>query len=120
MTPTSQIIARDIHRSRAFYAAAFRPLGLSVVDAGDGFALAGDDAPVIRVTEGRWGLDDDTGNPETRPALIGVEAPDRASARAVLFAAIQAGGYAGVSGTDRRRIRVIDPDGNCIECSCRN
>lgn len=114
----SRIIARDLTRARAFYAAAFRPLGMSVIDRDGGFALAGPAHPVFEVTSGA-GCGDEAA-PETRPSLIGVEAPDRASARAFLFAAREAGGFAGVVTHDRSRIRVIDPDGNCIECRCRH
>jgi catechol 2,3-dioxygenase-like lactoylglutathione lyase family enzyme len=112
------IFSRNLDQARAFYAAAARSLGLSVIEFDDGFALGGGCRSVLQV---RRGADVDGERdlaPETLPARVWLDAPDHASARAFLFAALDAGGLA--CGASDGRLRVVDPDGNCIECVWRH
>jgi len=130
MLSQSRIVSRDLGAARRFYAATARPLGLAIIEVGaDGFALGrlSDIAnPVLKVrAAGADGKDD---APETEPAHVAFEAPDDISVRAFYRAALEAGGrqagYPGPQPTSEPysyyAAKVIDPDGNCIECGWRH
>lgn len=124
----SRIVSRDLTVARRFYAATARPLGLAIVDAeADGFALAGAGCRVLSVEAGDQCGDFDT-RPETRPTHVAIEAPDAVAVRSFFRAAMEAGGrelnYPAIQRTPGQgayyAAKVIDPDGNCIECGWRN
>jgi len=127
MLQQSRIVSRDLVAARRFYAATARPLGLAVVDTReDGFALGrltDMDHPVLHVKVADTGDD----QPETRPAHVALEAPDDFTVRAFYRAAMEAGGrqvgYPSPQPTEGYRYysaKVVDPDGNCIECGWRH
>ncbi len=125
----SRIVARDLDAARRFYAATARPLGLSIVEAReDGFTLGRPTdtaAPVLRVKVASGPADD---APETWPTHVAIEAPDDYTVRAFYRAAMEAGGrqlgYPGPQPTGGRysyyAAKVMDPDGNCVECGWRH
>jgi catechol 2,3-dioxygenase-like lactoylglutathione lyase family enzyme len=128
MLQQSQIVSRDLSAARKFYAATARPLGLAIVETQeDGFSLgrASDlDHPVLSV-RAAGGLSDDS--PETQPAHVALEAPDDFTVRAFYRAAMEAGGrllgYPSpqpTSGYSYYAAKVVDPDGNCVECGWRH
>lgn len=129
MLDRSQIISRNLDAARRFYRATGQPLGLSVLEAADGFVVGRPDrGTMLRVSSAAamGGLADDT--PETRPAHVALEAPDDYSVRAFFRAALEAGGrqlgYPAPQPTGGQggyyAAKVIDPDGNCIECGWRH
>jgi catechol 2,3-dioxygenase-like lactoylglutathione lyase family enzyme len=128
MLQQSHIVCRDLSAARRFYAATARPLGLAIVETQeDGFSLgrASDVAhPVLKVRAAGAHLDD---TPETQPAHVALEAPDDFTVRAFYRAAMEAGGrQAGYPAPQPTRgysyyaAKVVDPDGNCIECGWRH
>jgi catechol 2,3-dioxygenase-like lactoylglutathione lyase family enzyme len=132
MLSQTRIVSRDLPAARRFYAAACRPLGLAITAAQeDGFALGlptDADHPVLQVRAAdaidRAARD----QPETSPAHLAFEAPDDFTVRAFYRAALEAGGtqagYPSPQPTGGRysyyAAKVIDPDGNCIECGWRH
>jgi catechol 2,3-dioxygenase-like lactoylglutathione lyase family enzyme len=132
MLAQSHILSRDLPAARRFYAAAGRPLGLAITEAReDGFALAAPtDAghPVLQVKAADAAERAASNEPETAPAHLAFEAPDDYTVRAFYRAALEAGGtqagYPGPQPTGGRysyyAAKVIDPDGNCIECGWRH
>jgi catechol 2,3-dioxygenase-like lactoylglutathione lyase family enzyme len=129
MLSQSRIVSRDIGAARRFYAATARPLGLAIIEVeADGFTLgrlSDMSKPVLKVRAAATAGDD---APETEPAHVAFEAPDDFSVRAFYRAALEAGGrqvgYPGPQPTEGRysyyAAKVIDPDGNCIECGWRH
>jgi catechol 2,3-dioxygenase-like lactoylglutathione lyase family enzyme len=127
MLQQSRIVSRDLAAARRFYAATARPLGLAVVETREGgFSLGRISDMSNTVLEvGRQDMGDD--QPETRPAHVALEAPDDFTVRAFYRAAMEAGGrqvgYPGPQPTQGYRYyaaKVVDPDGNCIECGWRH
>ncbi|MEZ5939610.1 MAG: VOC family protein [Hyphomonadaceae bacterium] len=125
MPNPSRIVSRNLLASRRFYAAAARPLGLTVMDAAEGFIVGRAGRGVLLRVSDRAAADapgDFESPPETRPALVALEAADSSSVRAFYREAIRHGGetlaYPSVhaAGAGRYAARVSDPDGNCIEC----
>ena len=127
MLSQSRIVSRDLSAARRFYAATARPLGLAIVETReDGFALgklSDMDHPVLHVNAADGGDD----QPETQPAHIALEAPDDFTVRAFYRAAMEAGaqqaGYPApqpTRGYSYYAAKVVDPDGNCIECGWRH
>ena len=129
MLQQSHIVSRDLTAARRFYAATARPLGLAIVETQeDGFCLgrASDmDHPVLQVRAAGGRLDD---SPETQPMHVALEAPDDFTVRAFYRAAMEAGGkqlgYPSPQPTGGAysyyAAKVVDPDGNCIECGWRH
>jgi catechol 2,3-dioxygenase-like lactoylglutathione lyase family enzyme len=132
MLAQSHIVSRDLMAARRFYAAAARPLGLAIIEAEeDGFALgrlADTEHPVLQVKSADAIARAASGEPETAPAHLAFEAPDGFTVRAFYRAALEAGGrqagYPSPQPTGERysyyAAKVIDPDGNCIECGWRH
>jgi len=132
MLAQSHIVSRDLMAARRFYAAAARPLGLAIIEAEeDGFALgrpADAEHAVLQVKSADAIARATSGQPETTPAHLAFEAPDDFTVRAFYRAALEAGGkqagYPGPQPTGGRysyyAAKVIDPDGNCIECGWRH
>jgi catechol 2,3-dioxygenase-like lactoylglutathione lyase family enzyme len=132
MLPQSRIVSRDLPAARRFYAAAVRPLGLAILEAeDDGFTLgrpADTEHPVLRVRAADAAHRAASEAPETSPAHLAFEAPDDYTVRAFYRAALEAGGrqaeYPAPQPTGGRysyyAAKVIDPDGNCIECGWRH
>lgn len=128
MLEFSRIVARDLAAARRFYAATAKPLGLRLVEAGDGFEVGEGDRPVLRV-EGADAMtrvvDEE---PETQPTHVALEARDGFSVRSFFRAALEAGGrqigYPSPQPTGGQgsyyAARVMDPDGNLIECGWRH
>lgn len=127
MLAQSRIVSRDLPAARRFYSAMARPLGLAIVDTReDGFSLgrvSDMENPVLQVNVADNGDD----QPETRPAHVALEAPDDFTVRAFYRAAMEAGGrqagYPAPQPTNGYRYyssKVVDPDGNCIECGWRH
>lgn len=115
MLERSRIVARDIAAARRFYAATARSLGLKIIPQDDGFAVG----EAIRV----HAIDKFDETPETQPAYVAIEVPDALSVRSFYRAALAAGGREAEHPQARMSgpvARVIDPDGNCIECSVRH
>ena len=109
---------RDFSRSRAFYLAALAPLGIGIVEEGDGYA--GFSTP-----GGRGGFWIAVGDPPG-PIHIAFAAGGRAQVRAFHAAALAAGGRDnGGPGLrpeyhpDYYGAFVRDPDGHNIEAVCR-
>jgi catechol 2,3-dioxygenase-like lactoylglutathione lyase family enzyme len=131
MLSRSRIVSRDLSAARRFYSAAGRPLGLAVVEAQeDGFSLCrptDTEHPLLSV-EAADAVDRATQeDPETNPAHLAFEAPDDFTVRAFYRAALEAGGtQAGypapqpTQGYSYYAAKVVDPDGNCIECGWRH
>jgi catechol 2,3-dioxygenase-like lactoylglutathione lyase family enzyme len=132
MLSRSRIVSRDLSAARRFYSAAGRPLGLAVVEVqDDGFSLCSPsdtEHPLLRVKSAD-AVDRATHEePETRPTHLAFEAPDDFTVRAFYRAALEAGGtqagYPAPQPTGGRysyyAAKVIDPDGNCIECGWRH
>ena len=127
MLAHNPIVSRDLAAARRFYAAAARPLGLSLLDWKDGFILGhpSDEDPILSVRSAARFIDD---QPETQPAHIAIEAKDDYTVRAFFRAALEAGGrQVGYPAPQPTRegaayyaARVADPDGNCIECGWRH
>lgn len=130
MFDPSQIISRNMDAARRFYRATARPLGLSVLEASDdGFMVGRAGAGTmlrVRCAEAMSRADEGLG--ETQPAHVALEAPDDMTVRAFFRAALEAGGRqlgrpapqpTGGQGS-YYAARVIDPDGNCIECGWRH
>jgi catechol 2,3-dioxygenase-like lactoylglutathione lyase family enzyme len=129
MLQHSRIVSRDLSAARRFYAATARSLGLAIIEAEeDGFTLgrlSDMDHPVLRV-KAAAGIADDAA-PETQPAHVALEAPDDFTVRAFYRAAMEAGGkqlgYPAPQpavGYRYYSAKVVDPDGNCIECGWRH
>jgi catechol-2,3-dioxygenase len=130
MLQSSPIVSRDLTAAQRFYAATGRPLGLAIIEAReDGFTLgrlSDRSNPVLRVQAVEADARDD--RPVTYPAHVAIEAPDDFTVRAFYRAAMEAGGkqlgYPGPQPTQGRfsyyAARVMDPDGNCIECGWRH
>lgn len=123
----TRIRSRDVGAARRFYAAAVQPLGLDILEArADGFTLGGEGRPVLEV-EADCGFEGEfDAAPETRPAHLAIEAPDGRSVRAFYLAALAAGGRQldypaarSTGGGAYYAAKVMDPDGNCIECGWR-
>jgi catechol 2,3-dioxygenase-like lactoylglutathione lyase family enzyme len=130
MLERTRIVSRDLAAARRFYAATTRPLGLTIIEAReDGFTLgrlADISTPILNV---KCAADRaQSGDPETQPVMVALEAPDDYSVRAFYRAALEAGGrqvgYPGPQPTagssSYYAARVEDPDGNCIECGWRH
>jgi catechol 2,3-dioxygenase-like lactoylglutathione lyase family enzyme len=129
MLQQSNIVCRDLPAARRFYAATARSLGLAIVETQeeDGFSLgpiSDLSHPVLKVSAAGRPSDD---MPETQPAHVALEAPDDFTVRAFYRAALEAGGrqlgYPApqpTSGYSYYATKVIDPDGNCIECGWRH
>jgi catechol 2,3-dioxygenase-like lactoylglutathione lyase family enzyme len=121
MLDRSRIVSRDIIAAYRFYSAAARPLGLTVTSKDDGFAVG----EAIQVKALNRAEDEE---PETRPTHVALEAPDAFTVRSFFRAALEAGGrqlgYPSPQPTGGQgayySARVIDPDGNCIECGWRH
>lgn len=130
MQQQSRIVSRDLEAARRFYAATARCLGLAILDTrDDGFTLGRrSDAskPVLQVKAAEATVQDD--RPESWPAHVAIEAPDDLTVRAFYRAALEAGGrqlgYPAPQPTGGRfsyyAAKVMDPDGNCIECGWRH
>ncbi|AKR57157.1 Lactoylglutathione lyase and related lyases [Devosia sp. H5989] len=102
--------ARDLEKTRTFYAGALQPLGIAIASAGDGWfqvdelfvSVAGDDAPPTHIH-------------------LAFQAKDRATVDAFYEAAIAAGGTDNGKPGERHYhpgyygAFVLDPDGNNIE-----
>jgi hypothetical protein len=128
MFSQSRIVSRNLGAARRFYAATARPLGLAIIEAQDnGFTLgrlSDMEHPVLKV-KAAAGFDEDEG---AAPAYLAFEAPDDFSVRAFYRAALEAGGqqagYPAPQPTGGEysyyAAKVIDPDGNCIECGWRH
>ena len=133
MLHQSRIVSRDLGAARRFYAAAARSLGLAIIEAReDGFALGRCRTrrhPVLQVSA----IDaacraHRTNNPRPSPPHVAIEAPDDFTVRAFYRAALEAGGkqldYPAPQPTGGRysyyAAKVMDPDGNCIECGWRH
>jgi hypothetical protein len=131
MFSQSRIVSRNLGAARRFYAATARPLGLAIIEAqDDGFTLgrlSDMSKPVLKVKAAKgFGGEDDAS--ETHPAYLAFEAQDDFSVRAFYRAALEAGGQqAGYPAPQPTggpysyyAAKVIDPDGNCIECGWRH
>ena len=109
---------RDFPRSRGFYQAALAPLGVGIVEQGDGYAG-------FNIPGGRGGFWIAVGDPPG-PIHVAFAAADRAQVRAFYQAALAAGGHDnGPPGLrpeyhpDYYGAFVRDPDGHNIEAVCR-
>ena len=131
MLPQPRIVSRDLRAARRFYSATARPLGLAIIEAReDGFSLGrlnDTSNPVLKVKAADAIARAHDEQPETQPAHLAFEAPDDFSVRAFYRAALEAGGrqvgYPGpqpTSGYSYYAAKVVDPDGNCIECGWRH
>lgn len=132
MLHQSRIVSRDLGAARRFYAAAARSLGLAIIEAReDGFALgrlSDTSHPVLQVSAIDAASRAQDEQPETQPAHVAIEAPDDFTVRAFYRAALEAGGkqldYPAPQPTGGRysyyAAKVMDPDGNCIECGWRH
>jgi hypothetical protein len=132
MLSKSGIVSRDLSAARRFYAATARPLGLAIIEVReDGFTLGrlSDMAnPVLKVKAACAAERIQDEAPETQPIHVALEAPDDFTVRAFYRAALEAGGrqlgYPGPQPTGGRysyyAAKVIDPDGNCVECGWRH
>jgi catechol 2,3-dioxygenase-like lactoylglutathione lyase family enzyme len=108
---------KDVGKSRAFYVAALRPLGITLMREGEGWAAFGT-GPHTQFWIGAWG----------KPPggfHIAFAAKDRATVRAFYAAAMKAGGKdngpPGIRANyhpDYYAAFVIDPDGHNIEAVC--
>jgi catechol-2,3-dioxygenase len=126
----SRIVSRDLSAARRFYSATARPLGLAILEArDDGFTLgrlSDTSQPVLRVKAADTNGQDDRA--ESFPTHVAIEAPDDFAVRAFYRAALEAGGrqigYPSPQPTGGRysyyAAKVMDPDGNCIECGWRH
>ncbi|AKF07225.1 VOC family protein [Sandaracinus amylolyticus] len=120
---------RDLARSVAFYERCLAPLGLTKIDAGDGFAIFGDrtrdDAPYLWIgtlVPSFW-----TGEhrPGAAPIHVAFRAPDQRAVDAFHREGLAAGGRD--NGAPGRRedgltyyaAFLIDPDGNNVEAAVR-
>lgn len=103
----------DFERSKSFYLAALAPLGLTLLGAGEGWAMIG--GKDGRLWIGAYG-------PAATPIHLAFRAPDRAAVDAFHAAALKAGGrdnggpgirtaYA----PDYYAAFVFDPDGHNVE-----
>ena len=109
---------KDFAVARAFYVAALRPLGLVVMNEGDGWAAFG--------AEGHTEFWIGTYGPPPGPIHFAFVAQDQASVRAFYDAAIAAGGKDNgppglrpqYSGTYYAAF-VFDADGHNVEAVCR-
>jgi hypothetical protein len=132
MLSRSLIVSRDLTAARRFYSAACRPLGLAVIETPDqGFCLCspGDaEHPLLSVRPAESSDRAAPDAPETAPAYLALEAPDDFTVRAFYRAALEAGGaqagYPAPQPTGGAysyyAAKVIDLDGNCIECGWRH
>jgi len=132
MFSQTRIVSRNLGAARRFYAATARPLGLAIIEAQeDGFTLgrlSDRSNPVLKVKALAAAERAQEETPETHPAHVAFEAPDDYSVRAFFRAAMEAGGrqlgYPAPQPTSGRdsyyAAKVIDPDGNCIECGWRH
>ncbi len=103
----------DVQRSKAFYAAALAPLGMTVLREGEGFAVIG--GPSGRLWLGQLGL-------AASPIHFAFRADNRAAVDAFHKAAIAAGGRDTGAPGPRPNYRpdyyaafVYDPDGHNVE-----
>jgi hypothetical protein len=131
MFSQSRIVSRNLGAARRFYSATARPLGLAIIEAQeDGFTLgrlSDMEHPVLKV-KAADGFGEETAEAAGAPAYVAFEAPDDFSVRAFYRAALEAGGqqagYPGPQPTEGQysyyAAKVIDPDGNCIECGWRH
>jgi predicted lactoylglutathione lyase len=84
--------------------------------------------PVLQVTAAGAAARARDEAPETAPAHVAIEAPDDFAVRAFYRAALEAGGkqlgYPAPQPTggpySYYAAKVMDPDGNCIECGWRH
>ncbi len=123
MLNPSQIVSRNIPAAMRFYSAAARPLGLTVIKSGDGFSIGqAGHGVMLRVTSNAADVSCLDDCPETRPAMVSLEANDQDCVKAFFREAIRAGGMditypsQQVDEHGRYAARVSDLDGNCIEC----
>ena len=125
MHPQPRIVSRNLDAARRFYSVTARPLGLAIIEVGeDGFALGRPsdmEHPLLNVTAAAWDGEAGSGH-------VALDAPDDFSVRAFFRAALEAGGqraeYPAPQPTEGcysyYAAKVIDPDGNCIECGWRH
>jgi catechol 2,3-dioxygenase-like lactoylglutathione lyase family enzyme len=110
----------DFPRSRAFYAAALAPLGMTVHSEGEGWAMFGPAGRPLLWIGGR-----DIAGPPPGRIHYAFAASDRAAVDAFHAAALAAGGHDNGAPGVRAQYHpnyyaafVIDPDGHNIEAVC--
>lgn len=109
----------DFARSRAFYVGALAPLGIGVIEEGEGWAMLGRDGPEL------WfGA---LGEAPPGPFHIGFAAQSREQVRGFHAAALAAGGRDNGGpglrpqyGSTYYAAFVIDPNGHNIEAVCHS
>lgn len=124
MRDQPRIFARDVIAAYRFYSAATRPLGLKLTSKDDGFEVG--DAIRVKAADALTRTVDE--EPETQPTHVAFEAPDAFTVRSFFRAALEAGGrqigYPAPQPTGGQgsyyAAKVVDPDGNCIECGWRH
>ncbi|MDZ4762731.1 MAG: VOC family protein [Alphaproteobacteria bacterium] len=128
MLDHSRIICKDMAAARRFYAATARPLGFSIIEeADDGFAVGptgqADDFVLLVVAPHAARVEFNE-IADGQPGHVALPAKDDYSVRAFFRAALEAGGtqvgYPAPQPTSAPgsyyAARVIDPNGNLVEC----